>query len=152
MVRTETSTFAPAFSPIQVRVVGPDSEEMASIETTRPAQKRPVSRHQREHLAHATRIVARVGSRIVGVAAYERQGAELRVLELTIDPAPPSAAGPDVVRQLLGALEVAALAGGCRRVVLLPAAVVAAAALERLGYRFVGESCAGGWLEKNFPM
>jgi hypothetical protein len=45
---------------------------------------------------------------------------------------------------------MACLAGGCQRVVLLPAAVVATTALERLGYEVVAEGCAGGWLEKRF--
>jgi hypothetical protein len=145
-----STSLATAFSPIQVRVVGPDSEELTSLELKPPVPRRSSSRGHRQHLAHATRIVARAGAHVVGVAAYERQGVELRVLELLVDPVPPFA-GPDVVRQLLDALEVAALAGGCRRVVLLPAAVVAVSALERLGYRFVGESGAGGWLEKHLP-
>lgn len=143
------SSLASAFAPIQVRVVGPDSEELTSLEL-KPVPRRASSRGQREHLAHATRIVARAGSRVVGVAAYERQGCELRVLEILVQPVAPFS-NADVVRQLLDALEVAALAGGCSRVVLLPAAIVAVSALERFGYRFVGESCAGGWLEKNFP-
>jgi hypothetical protein len=144
-----SSSLASAFTPIQVRVVGPDSEELTSLHL-KPVLRRAVSRGQREHLAHATRIVARTGGRVVGVAAYERLGSELRVLEIAVQPVAPFSSA-DVVRQLLDALEVAALAGGCRRIVLLPAAVVAVSALERLGYRFVGESCAGGWLEKSFP-
>lgn len=145
----DSSSLASPFSPIQVRIVGPDSEEASTLELERPGPKRAVSRSHRERLAHATRIVAKVGGRVVGVAAYERQGAELRVMEMIIEPVPPISS-PDVTRQLLDALELAALAGGCRRVVLLPPAVAAASTLERLGYRFVGEGCAGGWLEKNF--
>jgi hypothetical protein len=145
----DSSSLASAFSPIQVRVVGPDSEEASTLDLEHREPRRGSSRAQRERLAHATRVVARVGGRVVGVAAYERQGAELRVMELVIEPVPPISS-PDIVRQLLDALELAALAGGCRRVVLLPSAVAAASSLERLGYRFVGEGCAGGWLEKNF--
>ena len=149
MVRGDTPPVAP-FAPIQVRVVGPDSVELQSVELSRMAPGRPVSRLQREHLEHATRVVARAGDRVVGVAAYERLGNELRVLDLRLDPVPPPMCATDVVRQLLDALEVAALAGGCRRIVLLPAAVIAATALERLGYRIIAEGCAGGWLEKDF--
>jgi hypothetical protein len=150
VARIGSVSLVPAFAPIQVRVVGPDSEEATSLELIRRPARRAATRQRREHLAHATRIVARVGGRVVGVAAYEREGTELRVLDLTLDPVPPLS-GPDVMRQLLDALELAALAGGCRRIVLLPAAVVVASALERLGYRFVGEGCAGGWLEKTLP-
>jgi hypothetical protein len=149
MVRGDASPLT-AVAPIQVRVVGPDSVELQSVELSRLAPGRPVSRLQREHLEHATRVVARVGDRVVGVAAYERLGNELRVLDLRLDPVPPPLCGTDVVRQLLDALEVAALAGGCRRIVLLPAAVIAATSLERLGYRIIAEGCAGGWLEKDF--
>jgi len=150
VVRIESISSRDAFSPIQVRVVGPDSEELTSLELKPPVPRRAPSRGHRQHLAHATRIVAKVGAHVAGVAAYERQGAELRVLELLVDPVPPFG-GADIVRQLLDALELAALAGGCCRVVLLPAAVVAVSALERLGYRYVGERCAGGWLEKRLP-
>ncbi len=55
-----------------------------------------------------------------------------------------------VDRLLLDAVELAALAGGCRRVVLLPAAVPEVEPFERLGYRIVNERCAGAWLEKAF--
>lgn len=102
-----------------------------------------------EALIHATRVLARAGSRTVGVATYERSGPDLRVLDLALNPVPPYCAA-DVVRHLLGALEVAALAGGCRSVVMLPAAVLAATALDREGYGVVANGRTGGWIEKRF--
>jgi hypothetical protein len=52
-----------------------------------------------------------------------------------------------VLDALLDAIELAALAAGCRRVVLIPSG--AAADLERRGYVVVREGCAGAWIEKS---
>jgi hypothetical protein len=135
--------------PLHVQVLGPDTGEAATAEIRRLLSARPNGRIGRDRLAHATRVVARSGARAVGVAAYERAGNELRVLELAVDPPPPLCAH-HVIGQLLAALEMAALAGGCGRLVLLPAAVLGAAALEPLGYRLVTTGGSGGWLEKTF--
>lgn len=93
-------------------------------------------------------MLATHGTQLVGLASYERTDDELRVHEIAVDP--DLSFGPsDILRQLLDAVELAALAGGCRRVVLLPSAVVAVEPFERLGYRIVNERCAGAWLEKS---
>lgn len=140
----------PPLAPLHVQVLGPDAADGGDGDIRRLLSARPTARVSRERLAHATRIVARSGARAVGVAAYERAGNELRVLELAVDPPPPLCAH-DVIGQLLAALEMAGLAGGCGRIVLLPAAVVGAAALEPLGYRLVANGATGGgWLEKTF--
>ena len=52
-----------------------------------------------------------------------------------------------VLDALFDAIEVASLAGGCHRVVVIPSA--GAADLERRGYVVVREGCAGAWMEKS---
>jgi hypothetical protein len=52
-----------------------------------------------------------------------------------------------VLDALLNAIEIASLAGGCHRIVLIPS--VAATDLERRGYAVVREGCAGAWMEKS---
>ena len=49
------------------------------------------------------------------------------------------------------ALEVACLAGGGRRLVLLPRAVVTSALLRPRGFVPIAEGCAGSWFVKAFP-
>jgi acetolactate synthase regulatory subunit len=147
MPRPGPSTALSQPTSLHVQVLGPDASERGVAEVRRLLSVRSSGRFRRDRLEHATRVVARWGAQVVGVAAYERVGAELRVLEMVVDSAPP-VCHSEVVVQLFSALEMAALAGGCLRVVLLPAAVLAASALEPLGYRVVNEGVPGGWLEK----
>lgn len=149
MARTGASSALPPPAPLHVQVLGPDANDRGLADVRRLLSLRSSGRFRRDRLAHATRVVARCGAQVVGVAAYERVGAELRVLEMVVESAP-AVCPTEVIAQLLSALEMAALAGGCRRVVLLPAAVLAASALEPLGYRVMSESALGGWLEKTF--
>jgi hypothetical protein len=144
-----TARSAIDIAPLQVRVQGPDAPPPTPAELRRLFAGRSLSRARRERLAVTPRVLAVHAGRIVGLAAFERAHEEVRVYELAVDPG--LCFGPqEIVRQLLDALELSCLAGGCRRLVLLPAAVVATGRLERLGYRLVAEGCAGGWLEKSF--
>lgn len=149
MARPGASSALPPPAPLQVQVLGPDATDRGLAEVRRLLSIRSSGRFRRDRLAHATRVVARSGADVVGVAAYERVGAELRVIEMVVESAT-TVCHTDVIEQLLSALEMAALAGGCHRVVLLPSAVLAATALEPLGYRVMTEGAVGGWLEKTF--
>jgi hypothetical protein len=86
----------------------------------------------------------------VGVAAYDRADGELRVHEFAIDATSTLCAEEHVVNALLDALEVTCLAGGGRRLVLLPRAAVAVSLLRRRGFVTIAEGCAGSWFEKTF--
>lgn len=149
MARIGASSALPPPAPLHVQVLGPDANQRALADARRLLSSRSSGRFRRDRLAHATRVVARCGARTVGVAAYERVGTELRVIEMAAQAAP-AVCPTEVIAQLLSALEMAALAGGCRRVVLLPDAVLAASTLEPLGYRVMVEGAPGGWLEKTF--
>lgn len=135
--------------PLTVRVVGPESPAIGPADLRRLFSGRGLSRARRERLATARRVVVLHGPRVIGLAAFDRCDDELRVCELAVEPTICFSV-QDILRQLLDAVELACLAGGAKRVVLLPAAVVAATTLERLGYETVIEGCAGGWLEKRF--
>lgn len=106
---------------------------------------------RRTRLAESGRAVAATGGRVVGVAAYDRAGGELRVHEFGLDEGLPAFMTDQVVSALLDALEVACLAGGGRRLVLLPRAAIAASHLRRRGFVTIAEGCAGSWFEKSFP-
>lgn len=137
------------FPTLQVRVLGPDSTLLTPADLRRLFTGRSLSRPRRERVLTGHKVVALLGPRIVGLAAFERTADEIRVYELALEPSLAFGAY-DIVRSLLDALELASLAGGCRRLVLLPAAIVAAGPLERLGFRVTAERTAGGWLEKHF--
>jgi hypothetical protein len=134
---------------LQVRVLGPESPAPTPSDLRRLFAGRSLSRARRERIASATKVVAQHGGRVLGLAAYERAGEELRVSELAVEPTLCFGVH-DLLEQLLDAIELACLAGGCRRLVLLPAAVVSTTPLERLGFQLITEGCAGGWLEKRF--
>jgi hypothetical protein len=82
----------------------------------------------------------------VAVATCQKTEFELRVPEIGMDP-DCDCNEREVLHALLDALEIAGLAGGCRRIVLSPPKV-SVAFLERRGYTRITECCAGGWVEK----
>lgn len=147
-VQPESSSISPV-PTLQVRVVGPESEAVTAADLRRLFSGRTLSRARRERIAQCTKVVVQHGARVIGLAAYERTNDELRVCELAVEPSLCFGVH-DILTQLLDAIELACLAGGCRRLVLLPAAIVATTALERRGYQIVAEGCAGGWLEKRY--
>jgi len=104
---------------------------------------------RRSRLSQSGRILAMAGTRVVGLAAYERSDREMRVTELGVDA--DSAGGADqIVGGLLDALELSCMASGARRMVLLPRATQAIAVLHRRGYVSIGDGPAGSWFEKTF--
>jgi N-acetylglutamate synthase-like GNAT family acetyltransferase len=100
---------------------------------------------RRARLEHGARIQVMQGSRLVGLAAYERSDRELRVCEIAVDP---TCRRELVEASLLDALELACLAGGARRLVMLPRATSDTEMLSRHGFHAIAEGCAGTWFEK----
>jgi hypothetical protein len=135
---------------MRVRVVGPDAATLTTTELRRLFRGRRLTPARRERLANSGRVVASCGSRIVGVAAYDRADGELRVHEFGVDASTPCTLD-QIATALLDALEIACLAGGGRRLVLLPRAALAAHLLRQRGFVTIAEGCAGSWFEKVFP-
>ncbi len=105
---------------------------------------------RRARLRNSGRVVAACGKRVVGLAAYERADADLRVHEFGVDDSAPCRMD-EIASVLLEALEVTCLAGGGRRLVLLPRAATAEHLLRVRGFLQVAAGCAGSWFEKIFP-
>ncbi len=134
---------------MQYRVLGPDSSNVPVADLRRLFRGQRMTAIRRNRLALGGRILAMCGSRVVGLAAYERADRDLRVYELGIDTE--SACGTDdIANGLLDALELACLASGARRLLLLPRTVLNGALLRRRGYLTVGEGTHGAWVEKTF--
>jgi hypothetical protein len=134
---------------MQVKVVGPDCAPLSAADLRRLFRGRRLTPARRDRIAQSGRVVAACGNRTVGVAAYDRAGGELRVHEFAADTTS-LCAEDEVVNALLDALEVACLAGGGRRLVLLPRAAIAGSLLRRRGFVTIAEGCAGSWFEKTF--
>lgn len=136
--------------PVQVRVVGPEAACLTPTELRRLFRGRRLTPARRERLRNSGRVVAAWGSRIVGLAAYEREAGELRVHEFGVD-AGRSGTVDQIATALLDALEIACLAGGGRRLVLLPRAAIAGHLLRARGFVPIAEGSAGSWFAKIFP-
>ncbi len=148
-MRAASRSLATDLGSLQVRVVGPESKPLTTAELRRLFGPHTLPRSRRDRIARCAKVVAAIDARIVGMAAFDRTADEIRVHELAVAP-DVCFSPPDILRQLLDAVELACLASGGRRLVLLPHAVVAVTPLERLGYRLINEGCAGAWLEKRF--
>jgi len=140
---------APVPNPVQVRVVGPEAACLNTTDMRRLFRGRRLTPARRERLRHSGRVVAACGSRVVGLAAYERADGELRVHEFGVDEGA-ACTLDQVATALLNALEIACLAGGGRRLVLLPRAALTSHLLRSRGFVPIAEGCAGSWFEKLF--
>ncbi len=135
---------------MQVKVLGPDCAPLSAADLRRLFRGRRLTAARRDRIAQSGRVVATCANRTVGIAAYDRADGELRVHELAVDVSTVSCAEAQVINALLDALEVACLAGGGRRLVLLPRAAIATSLLRRRGFVTIAEGCAGSWFEKTF--
>jgi hypothetical protein len=134
---------------VKVRVVGPDAACLTPTDLRRLFRGRRLTAARRERLANSGRVLAACGTRMVGLAAYERTDGELRVHEFAVDATTPCA-GDEIATALLDALEMACLAGGGRRLILLPRAASADHLLRARGFVPIAEGSAGSWFEKLF--
>jgi hypothetical protein len=145
----EHAPLAPS-SPVKIRVVGPDAASLTPTDLRRLFRGRRLTPARRERLRNSGRVVAACGSRVVGLAAYERYDTEIRVHEFGVDEGA-SCSLDQIATALLDALEIACLAGGGRRLVLLPRAALTAHLLRARGFVPIAEESAGSWFEKTFP-
>jgi hypothetical protein len=144
-----TASAAGADAPMHFRVLGPDAGGVSLSDLRRLFKGQRLTMARRSRLDHAGRMIALCGSRIVGLAAYDRSDRELRVEEVGIDAR--SACTPDLIADgLLDALELGCVAGSIRRLVLIPRVDLAGDVLQRRGYTAFTQGAAGTWYEKRF--
>lgn len=133
-------------SRLEVRVTGPDSELLLDVDMRRLFPGGALTQARLDRLRDWPRVSVHCGERLAAVATCHKTDAELRVPDIGLD-RDCACSLQGVVHALLDALELAGLAGGCRRLVLMPPREFPAA-LDRRGYVTISERCAGGWLEK----
>ena len=132
--------------PFDVRVVGPDCEPIDDLDLRRLFPGSSLTEERLNRLRQWPRILVLCCGRVVAVATCQRVDLELRVPEIGL--ANPCDCGERaILHALFDALEVAAMAGGCQRLVISPPRM-SLMSLERRGYRRVRASCAGAWVEK----
>jgi hypothetical protein len=136
-------------APMHFRVLGPDTGGVSLADLRRLFRGQRLSLARRSRLEQGGRMLALCGSRVVGLAAYDRSDRELRVEEVGIDAE--SACAPAVIADgLLDALELGCVAGSMRRLVLLPRVGLVDEVLKRRGYAAIAHGSAGTWFEKRF--
>ncbi|HEX6974664.1 MAG TPA: hypothetical protein VF147_09690 [Vicinamibacterales bacterium] len=140
---------------LDVRVTGPDTE-LADGDLRRLFPGSSLTGVRLDRLREWPRVVVTLGGDIVAVATCKKTEGEMRVPDIGLD-IPAMEAGyaavyrcseRDILNTLLDGIELASVAGGCRRVIVSPPRV-SLAFLERRGYVRVNERCAGGWIEKS---
>jgi hypothetical protein len=136
-------------SRVKLRVVGPDAACLSPTDLGRLFRGRSLTPARRARILNGGRVLAACGTRVVGLAGYERSDGELRVHEFAVDATAPCPAD-EIATALLDALEMACLAGGGRRLVLLPRAASAGDLLRARGFVPIAGDSAGSWFEKLF--
>ena len=134
---------------MHVRVLGPDGGGPSLSDLRRLFRGQRLSAARRSRLEQSGRILALCGTKVVGLAAYERSDREVRVHEVGMDLESPCGAEA-IANGLLDALELACLASAARRLLLMPRTGLAAAVLSRRGYAAIANGSAGSWFEKRF--
>ena len=138
---------------LDLRVEGPEARGLTDADIRRLFPGRTTG-ERLNRLRQWPRVVVRVDNVPVGVATYTQTPLETQVPDFSVE-IPPAldVEHPDLVAQVLDALleaiEIASLAGGCRRVVLIPSG--GATDLTRRGYVCINEGCGGSWMEKSLP-
>jgi hypothetical protein len=131
------------------RVLGPDSGSVAAADLRRLFKGQKVDAARRNRLTQGGRILAMCGQRVVGLAAYERSEGEVRVYDIGMDAG--SICGTDeIANSLLDALELACMASGARRLLLLPRAMLNGTLTRGRGYVTMGEGTSSTWVQKTF--
>lgn len=132
---------------VEVRVHGPDCAALSPADLRRLFPSGALTEGRLDRLRTWSLVTVCCDQRVAALATCQKIHLELRVPEVGLDLT--CGCGPrQMVGVLLDALELAALAGGCRRLVVMPPRGMAPF-LEDRGYATLAECCAGGWLEKS---
>jgi hypothetical protein len=139
-----------AAEPLDLRVEGPEARGVTDAEIRRLFPGRSAG-DRLNRLRNWPRIVVRIDDVPVGVATFTQTPIEMQIPDFAVDIPPVldldhGNVRPQIITSLLEAIEVAALAAGCRRIVIIPSR--GAADFTRRGYLSVSEGCGGSWMEK----
>ena len=149
-MRTESDTFRrPTRDTFDVSVNGPDGERVADADLRRLFPGSALTQGRLDRLRAWPRVAVSCGPTVIALATCQKVELELRVPEIGLD-LECACDGREVLAVLFDAIELAGLAGGCRRIVANPPRA-SIGFLEQRGYHPVPEGCAGSWIEKALP-
>jgi hypothetical protein len=132
---------------LKLTVAGPEHEPLPRPDVMRMFGSTALGTARLERLARWSRLIAMCGETPVAVVTYQGTGGEVRAPDFGLDVA--AACDPaSIVGTVVHGLEVACLAAGAKRVVVMPPRG-GEVALARAGYIAVHEGCAGSWMEKS---
>jgi hypothetical protein len=132
---------------LKLTVAGPEHEPLPRTEVTRMFGAAALGTARLERLARWSRLIAMCGDQAVAVVTYQGANGEVRAPDFGLDATGSCDAGT-IVATIVHGLEVACLAAGAKRVVVMPPRG-GEQALARAGYIAVHEGCAGSWMEKS---
>lgn len=131
---------------LNLTVAGPEHEPLPTADVTRMFGANALGTARLERLARWSRLIASCGATPVGVVTYQGASGEVRAPDFGLDVA--GACDVDgVVMAMVHGLEVACLAAGAKRVVVMPPKG-GEQILARAGFVAIHEGCAGSWMEK----
>jgi hypothetical protein len=134
---------------LKLTVAGPEHDPLPAADLDRLFGESALGAARLERLGRWSRIIATCGPKPVGIVTYQNTSGEVRAPDFGLDVK--GACDIDaVVTALLQGLEVACLAAGARRVVVMPPRGGEHVLLQG-GYVAVHEGCAGSWMEKALP-
>jgi hypothetical protein len=132
---------------LKLTVAGPEHEPLPAADISRLFAAGALGTARLERLTRWSRLLACCGQTPVALVTYQSAGAELRAPDFGLDPV--ACCDVDaVVSAMVHGLEVACLAAGARRVVVMPPKG-GEQSLLRAGYVAIHEGCAGSWMEKS---
>jgi hypothetical protein len=132
---------------LKLTVAGPEHDALPAPDLSRMFGVNALGTARLERLARWSRLIATCGKTPVGVVTYQGAGGELRAPDFGLD-VDGCCDAEAVVGAIIHGLEVACLAAGAKRVVVMPPRG-GEHVLARAGYIAVHEGCAGSWVEKN---
>jgi len=131
---------------LKLTVAGPEHDPLPGPDIDRLFAANAVGTARLERLTRWSRLIATCGHTPVAVATYQSAGGELRAPDFGLD-VQGCCEVDAVVSAVVHGLEVACLAAGARRVVVMPPRG-GEQSLLRAGYIAIHEGCAGSWMEK----
>ena len=137
---------------LDVMVEGPEGRRLSDADLRRLFPGSALTGVRLNRLTNWPRLVVRLNDVPVALATYTQHDGETQIPDFALDVPAPANADSSLRRRALDALidavQLAALAGACRRVVLIPPSD-AVSMLERRGFTTINEGCAGAWMEKS---
>lgn len=131
---------------LKLTVAGPEHEALPAADLVRLFGAQALGAARLERLERWSRLIASCGHCPVAIVTYQGAGEEVRAPDFGLDVE--RACDVDrIVAAIVQGLEIACLAAGARRVVIMPPRG-GEHLLRRHGYAAVHEGCAGSWVEK----